>query len=220
MRLTETVDKPELIGPNYLSTLRGMLYDSIASKCMAYTEEVRSFLFKSKNGGHGIDLMSLDLMRGRDVGIQPYVKCFERCVGITIRCWCDLEPFISYEYWPLLREIYEHVEDIDLLVGVLAEKRVHGLNGAIGACIFAEQFHSFKYGNRFYYEFEGGPHSFTTGKYIQFHLLIVDRCVNRCFLFCSANCRHQSSDKLQNTLLGHGIEAGGCKKHGNSKCIV
>lgn len=166
MRLTETVDKPEMIGPNYLSALRGMLYDPIASKCMAYTEELRSHLFASKKFGLGIDLMSLDLMRGRDVGIQPYIKYFERCVGITILCWRDLEPFISHEYLPLLREIYENVEDIDLLVGILAEKRVYGHNGPIGVCILGEQFHSFKFGNRFFYEFEDGPHSFTTGKCI------------------------------------------------------
>lgn len=164
MPFSDTVDNPALIAPYYLPVLRGMLYDPIATKCIAYTEEVRSFFAKNKCG-HGIDLMSLDLMRGRDVGVVPYVKSFERCVGITIRCWDDLDPFILEEYMPLLQQMYGSVQDIDLIVGVLAEKRTYGNNGVIGACILGEQFYRMKFGDRFFYTFNEGPYPFEEGNY-------------------------------------------------------
>lgn len=163
MRLSDTIANPALILPYFLEVLRGMLYDPIASKCIAFTEELRSYYGKNRCG-IGIDLMTMDLMRGRDVGVVPYIKCFEKCVGIGIRCWRDLEPFIQKEYLPLLQNIYSNVNDIDLMVGILAEKKVYGEYGVIGACIFAEQFRCLKFGNRFFYTFKNGPNPFTDGK--------------------------------------------------------
>lgn len=167
MRFSDTVDNPELVAPNYLSALRGMQYDPIASKCIAYTEEVQSFFSKNKCG-LGIDLMSLDLMRGRNVGIVPYIKCFEKCAGIRISGWGDLEPYISAKYIPALRQIYSNsVNDIELLVGVLAEKRVYGSYGKIGACILAEQFCRLEFGNRFFTHLRRAPiHSQAVSSYL------------------------------------------------------
>lgn len=161
--LSDTIDNTALTAPYYLPVLRGMLYDPIASKCIAYTEEVRSFFAKNKCG-HGIDLMSLDLMRGRDVGVVPYTKCFKKCVGRVIRCWEDLKPFIKEEYMPLLQQMYHSVHDIDLVVGVLAERRTYGYHGTIGACILGEQFYKMKFGDRFFYTFDDGPYPFEEGK--------------------------------------------------------
>lgn len=163
MRFSDTVGNTALIEPNYYSALRGMLFDPIATKCIAYTEEIRSRFAKNKCG-IGIDLMSLDVMRGRDVGIVPYIKCFNKCVGIKIRCWKDLKPFISEEYWPVLQKIYPNVNDIDMIVGILAEKRTHGNFGPIGACILVEQFRRMKFGNQFYYTFKESRNPFTDGK--------------------------------------------------------
>lgn len=167
MPFSNTVGDPSLIAPHYLPVLRGMLYDPIATKCIAYTEEVRSFFAKNECG-HGIDLMSLDLMRGRDIGLVPYTKTFERCVGITIGCWDELEPFIMDEYMPLLQQMYSSVHDIDMVVGILAERRMYGHLGAIGACIFGEQFYRMKFGDRFFYTFNDCPYPFKKGKYSGF----------------------------------------------------
>lgn len=163
MRFSDTVGNASLIQPYYYSALRGMLFDPIATKCIAYTEEIRSRFVKDKCG-IGIDLMSLDLMRGRDVGVVPYNKCFKKCLGIEIRCWKDLKPFISEEYWPMLQKMYPDVNDIDLIVGVLTEKRIHGHFGKIGACILGEQFRRMKFGNQFHYTFRESPNRFTHGK--------------------------------------------------------
>lgn len=164
MRLSVTMFNPALILPNYLAVLRGMLYDPIASKSIVFTEELRSYFARNKCG-IGIDLFTMDLMRGRDVGVVPYIKCFEKCVAIRIRCWRDLKPFIEEAYLPLLQKIYLNVDDIDLMIGILAEKKIYGEYGAIGACIFAEQFRGLKFGNRFFYTFKHGPNPFTEGKF-------------------------------------------------------
>ena len=53
-------------------------------------------------------------------------------------------------------QVYEKVDDIDLVIGGIAEHNVRG--GAVGptfACIISEQFHRLKYGDRFFYTHSG-----------------------------------------------------------------
>lgn len=43
------------------------------------------------------DILAFDIQRGRDHGLQPYVKYLEICKNIKINDWTDLERFISRE---------------------------------------------------------------------------------------------------------------------------
>lgn len=61
--------------------------------------------------------------------------------------------------------IYNTVDDIDLYVGGLAEKRIVGNTvGPTFNCLMGENFKQIKYTDRYFYEMGGQPHSFSSGK--------------------------------------------------------
>lgn len=70
-----------------------------------------------------------------------------------------------------LKANYKTVEDIDLFVGGMLENKLPSAKfGPTFACIVGEQFYRYKYGDRFWYEVEGQPHSFSPSKNLYLHL--------------------------------------------------
>lgn len=163
LKLSDTINQPTIIENNFNNLLRGMLYDSLETEHVGYSEELRNYFAKNKCG-IGIDLFSMDVMRGRDYGVPVYIDFFVKCNQNAIKSWQDLKRYFSGENFQLLMKIYDDVNDIDLLVGVMLEKKTFGRLGVIGACIVREQFYRLKVGNRFFYTFEDSPHPFTRGE--------------------------------------------------------
>lgn len=109
-------------------------------------------MFKSNETG--IDLLAIDILRGRDVGVPPYYALLEYCERIEVKDWPDLVPYFPTETLFLLQKMYESVFDVDLLTGTLLEKKEETIfYGRVGRCIVSEQFYRFKYGDRFFYSF-------------------------------------------------------------------
>lgn len=163
MKLSDTVDKASLIETNYNDILRGMLYDRAEEKRLGYSKELRNLLFINKCD-IGIDLFSIDMMRGRDFGVPPYIDFFTTCGLAAIKSWSNLKKYFSDRNFQLLKDIYEDFEDIDLLVGVMLERKSCGQNGVIGACTVGELFARHKTGNRFFYSFKDSPYPFSVGE--------------------------------------------------------
>jgi peroxidase len=65
----------------------------------------------------------------------------------------------------LLKTIYRNVADIDLFVGMTLEKPTFegSFLGNTFLCLISDQFLRTKLGDRFYYENQGQPGSFTEG---------------------------------------------------------
>lgn len=114
----------------------------------------------------GTDLFSIDVNRGRDHGVPPYHQYYTKCTGRVVNEWDDLGDHFEQEHLKLLSEIYENVYDVDLVTGVVLEKRDNSLLGVVARCIMAEQFHSLKYGDRHFYSFAANPDGFTRGMLI------------------------------------------------------
>lgn len=96
----------------------------------------------------GLDLASLNLQRGRDHGMSPYLIyrnfCFEK-FGIV----SDFENDLT-----LVRflKLYGSLETLDLWIGGLAEERLQdGLLGATFACLFGLTFKGVREGDRFFW---------------------------------------------------------------------
>lgn len=132
----------------------GLLVDLSQEVDRLLTDQVTDKLFES-SPGQGNDLASLNIQRGRDIGLSAYTKW---------RQWCGLDvpdDFIdltdhSEENRIRLRMIYQNVHDIDLWTGGLSEIHLDGASvGPTFACILAEQFRAIKYGDRFWYEHSG-----------------------------------------------------------------
>ena len=63
-----------------------------------------------------------------------------------------------------LSSVYRSVNDIDLFIGGLVERHLPGsMLGPVFSCIIADQFARSKEGDRFFYEHDGQPNSFSLG---------------------------------------------------------
>lgn len=110
----------------------------------------------------GLDLAAINIQRGRDHGIQPYVSWRIPCGLTPVREWADLNRIMGPASTHRLRKAYRSVEDIDLFVGGLAERPVvGGIVGPTFSCIIAQQFSNLRKGDRFWYENPGFESSFT-----------------------------------------------------------
>ena len=64
----------------------------------------------------------------------------------------------------LLRSVYSHQDDVDLVVGGLAERPLSGaVVGPTFGCLLGQQFQILKKGDRFWYENNIPPSAFTKG---------------------------------------------------------
>lgn len=72
--------------------------------------------------------------------------------------------FFASQDIEILKTLYSTVHDVDFLVGALLEKRVNGsLVGPSAACVIGDGFYRFRAGDRFFYDVQGQPGSFSPG---------------------------------------------------------
>ncbi|CAD6194471.1 unnamed protein product [Caenorhabditis auriculariae] len=133
--------------------IRQILSTNIYKPALRANDEVKSGFFKD-NLEIGLDLLSVALKQGRDHGIPGYSSIRSGCGLGRVSSFNDLKeiflPEVKFEY---LSSAYDKPEDIDLLVGVLAEKPLKGsLIGPTMACIVGKQFQRSRRGDRFWYE--------------------------------------------------------------------
>ncbi|CAG0892265.1 unnamed protein product [Cyprideis torosa] len=110
------------------------------------------------HGNFGMDLISINIQRGRDHGLPPYNewRLSTREHGYA---WKSLE---ESEYVLLWHPADADVNDIDLFTGAMAERPiVGGLVGPTFACLIAQQFKNLRSGDRFWFENGGFRSSFT-----------------------------------------------------------
>ena len=113
-------------------------------------DDLRNFLF-GKPGSGGMDLVSININRGRDRGL-PHYNIIRTDYGMT-----PVEDFTEITRDPLmsntLAELYKDVNNIDPWAGLLAEDHATGtLFGPTALTIIQKQFVSLRDGDRYYYE--------------------------------------------------------------------
>lgn len=151
-----------------------------------------------------MDLASLNIQRGRDHGLPPYVRWREPCSLSPIRTFDDLDKVMFQNAARKFRSLYASVEDIDLYSAGLAEKSVvGGLVGPTFACIIGQQFSNLRRGDRFWYENPESESNFTPGQLQQIRRVTLAQVLCRTmngietlqpFVFLTA-------DKLKNQRL-------------------
>ena len=78
-----------------------------------------------------------------------------------------------------LRWAYDHVEDIDLFVGMILEDATNGPIGDTFRCLIVDVFARVKFGDRYFYDNGGQAGSFTGGKLYVNTLVILPKFWNR-----------------------------------------
>ncbi|CAG7729964.1 unnamed protein product [Allacma fusca] len=128
------------------------------------TTELRDHLFQGENSA-GMDLIALNIQRGRDHGLPSYNEYRDLCRLGKARDFADLQPVVSPRKIPLLEQIYESVDDIDLFIGGIFETPLEGaLVGPTFVCIIGDQFVRAQKADRFFYSNGGEPHSFNSAQ--------------------------------------------------------
>ncbi|KAH9415049.1 hypothetical protein DERP_013519 [Dermatophagoides pteronyssinus] len=131
-----------------------------------FTRDVTNHLFQAPGKRFGLDLVALNIQRGRDHGIQSYVKYRELCGLSKVESFADLRNVLSNPtVADVLSHLYKRVEDVDLFIAGTSEQILPGaVVGPTFACIIGEQFRRTKEGDRFWYENGGMETSFTPGQ--------------------------------------------------------
>ena len=90
------------------------------------TEEVTNHLFQAKDKEFGMDLISLNLQRGRDHGLQGYNAFRELCGFGRAEKFSQLSDLIPAKIVERLKLIYADVDDVDLFIGGISEAAAVG----------------------------------------------------------------------------------------------
>ena len=131
--------------------LRHLGTDPSQAMDVRIVDDLRDFLVEQ---GGAIDLASLNIARGRDLGLGTLNET---------RTALGLDPYTDFDQittdtatGAALREVYASVDDIDLWTGGLAEGHLDGaFIGPTFAKIIGDQFTALRDGDRFWYENQG-----------------------------------------------------------------
>ena len=129
LALTEAFFSPEEIAANggIEPILRGIADSTAQELDTMVVEDIRSFLFGQPGSG-GLDLASINIQRGRDMGVASYNDLRE-AVGLDrAEAFSDITSDATIAL--RLEELYGSVDQVDAWIGGLAEDP-HG-NGVIG----------------------------------------------------------------------------------------
>lgn len=102
------------------------------------------------DGDFGLDLVAINVQRGRDHGLRPYTDYVAHLQNINIAQFDDLHSIMNNEAVEALKKLYKNVADIDLYVGGYLEQPRHGLLSVTMAEIVAKQFQLLIEADRFF----------------------------------------------------------------------
>ncbi|XP_075976144.1 salivary peroxidase/catechol oxidase-like [Anticarsia gemmatalis] len=111
------------------------------------------------------DLPAIDIQRGRDMGIRGYNDYRHMCGLKPAKKFEDFIDVMDIEKVEALKKLYEVVDDVDLLAGIMSENNIQGIEvGPTLFCIMTKQLLLFRFSDRFWFERGDQMHSFTIGQ--------------------------------------------------------
>ena len=133
--------------------LRGLMTMPMGEVDTHFTREITNHLFEKKTKFSGLDLVALNIQRGRDHGLPGYNVYREVCGLHKLESFKLIFSDIPSDRLARLSRVFSHPDDIDLFTGLMTEVRLPGaLVGPTLACLLAAQFSNLKKCDRFWYE--------------------------------------------------------------------
>ena len=77
-----------------------------------FVDDIQNHLFETTGNTGGLDLIALNIQRGRDHGLPGYNAYREICAVGKATNWADFEDFIPSRYVEKLKKTYRHVDDV------------------------------------------------------------------------------------------------------------
>ncbi|KAF8771265.1 Peroxidase like protein [Argiope bruennichi] len=168
MTFKDTFSNPDLVRKGHASDLlRGSFGVSLENYDHYMVDDVTKYLYLKYQ-----DLASINIQRGRDHGLPPYVKAIKFCSAgsVKVQNFDDLRKLglMTRTNARLLNQTYENVNDIDMWVGMQMEKHMSGsMLGPTAVCIIAKQTFFTMHGDRFFFNHEGPIPAFTEDQRIE-----------------------------------------------------
>ncbi len=151
LNLFQSFFNPDVItDPGSLDAIvRGLVWQEANDMDTQVVEDVRSMLFGSPDAG-GLDLLALNVQRGRDHGIGTLNE---------LRAAVGLAPHADFEALTgdttlaaALASVYADVDDVDAWIGLMSEDAVsNGLLGETLLTVIGDQFERLRDGDRYFY---------------------------------------------------------------------
>uniref|UniRef100_A0AAG5CN83 Chorion peroxidase n=1 Tax=Anopheles atroparvus TaxID=41427 RepID=A0AAG5CN83_ANOAO len=118
----------------------------------------------------GLDLVSLNIQRGRDHGLPAYPHWRKHCRLTPADSWDELERIADPVSFAQMKAIFREPANVDVYSGALSEPpATGGIVGPLLTCLIADQFVRLKQGDSFWYERRQGPQRFTEGQLQQIY---------------------------------------------------
>ena len=161
-----------------LATQPRQKYDNII------TEEVTNHLFQAKNKSFGMDLVALNIQRGRDHGLPGYNAFRELCGLKRVKKFDGFVDLIPKPIVERLKLIYKDVDDVDLFIGGIGESSLPGtILGPVFRCLVGDQFKRTLEGDRYWYDAANSPGKFTETQLVEveitLHLIFISKDISR-----------------------------------------
>ncbi|XP_064095412.1 peroxidase-like [Macrobrachium nipponense] len=165
-----------LYNPGEMANLvRGEVSQSAAAVDTFFSSQVSLHLFQGSEK-IGLDLVSLNIQRGRDHGLPSYNRWRMYCGLKPASNFSDLVEDMDVGALATIMKTYRHIEDVDFYTGGLAERPIEdGLVGPTFACVLADQFLRLKRGDRYWYETSDEPQAFTKDQLVQIRRISLSR---------------------------------------------
>ncbi len=113
-------------------------------------DDLRNFLFGPPGAG-GLDLVSLNLQRGRDHGLPPYNDVREAYGFDPVKKWSEITS--DRKLRKALKNTYGDIDKIDPWIGLMSEDHAPGASiGTTLIAIIEDQFLRLRDGDRLWYE--------------------------------------------------------------------
>ncbi|CAG0913170.1 unnamed protein product [Notodromas monacha] len=157
--------------------LRGLVTEKSQTFDNSFTDAVQNFLF-AMDKPFGLDLIALNIQRGRDHALPPYNAYREFCHRDKAKSFEDLLDSMSPEAVEVLKRAYDSVDDIDFFIGGVSENPVPGaIVGPTFVCIIGDYFARAKKGDRFFYDLGNQRHSFTPAQLNELRKVTMARII-------------------------------------------
>jgi len=162
-QLKDSFNKPEILRLSGMidGLIAGLTRDKIESMDTGFVDDITNNLFDGDR--NGMDLVALNIQRGRDHGIAGYNKYREICNIGKASSFSDFSRQMSVSRAQELQQLYNSPDDVDLFVGIFSERPNNdAMVGPTALCIIGDQFARLKKGDRYFYDLAGHPGQFST----------------------------------------------------------